>query len=58
VFLPPVGNPQGEATPRIVDVGVSDGLFTVVTSGLAPGDKVIVDESDDAKPQAPKRGLF
>ena len=58
VFLPPEANPQGEATARVVDVGVSDGLFTVIESGLAPGEKVVVDESDDAKPAAPKRGLF
>ena len=57
VFLPPP-SPDGEPTPRLVDIGISDGLFTVVKSGLAPGDKVVVDETDENAEKKKQKSLF
>jgi HlyD family secretion protein len=51
VYLAPA-RADDDATPTIVDIGISDGLFTVVESGLSPGSKVVVDESD---PDADKK---
>ena len=50
VYLLPA-RPDDDATATVVDIGISDGLFTVVT-GLKPGTKVVVDESD---PDADKK---
>jgi hypothetical protein len=36
--------------PKVISVGITDGLFTEVTEGsLAPGSKVVTDEIDDDK---------
>ncbi|MEO7095912.1 MAG: efflux RND transporter periplasmic adaptor subunit [Polyangiales bacterium] len=51
VYLAPAA-PDGEATAAVIDIGISDGLFTVVEGGLKPGAKVVVDESD---PDADKK---
>ncbi len=58
IFLPPVGDQQGDAVMKIVGIGVSDGLFTVIVDGLTAGQKVVVDESDDAAGQKKPKGLF
>ena len=34
---------------RLIDVGITDGIFTEVKGGLKDGEKVIVDETDDDK---------
>ena len=58
VYLPPASG-DGDATAQVIDIGVSDGLDTVVLSGaLPPGTKVVVDESDDSDPKKKPRGLF
>lgn len=46
VFLPGPGR-DDVPTPVVVDVGISDGAFTEVLSGLSTGQKVVVDETDD-----------
>lgn len=56
IFLAPDA-PDGEAKPLTIDVGISDGQFTVVQSGLSAGTKVVVDEVDQA-PEKSKRGPF
>ena len=57
VYLAPA-EPQGDAKPTVIDVGPSDGLFTVVTGGLDAGQKVVVDESDEDQAKPAKKGLF
>jgi HlyD family secretion protein len=34
---------------RLIDVGITDGIFTEVKGGLKDGEKVIIDETDDDK---------
>ncbi|MFO0618385.1 MAG: efflux RND transporter periplasmic adaptor subunit [Polyangiaceae bacterium] len=43
--------------PRIVDIGVSDGVYTELKSDLE-GVDVVRDETDSANPQMKKKGLF
>ena len=38
-----------KSEPRIIQVGITDGLTTEVAGGLAPGTKVVTDEIDDAE---------
>jgi len=57
VFLVPK-DPEGEPEPLMIDIGVSDGLFTVVSGGLPKGAKVIVDETDENAEKRKQRGLF
>jgi len=57
VFLVPK-DPEGEPEPIMIDIGLSDGLFTVVNGGLAKGAKVIVDETDENAEKRKQRGLF
>jgi HlyD family secretion protein len=57
VFLPPK-DPEGEPEPLTIDIGISDGLFTVVSGGLPNGAKVIVDETDENAEKRKQRGLF
>jgi HlyD family secretion protein len=57
VFLVPK-DPEGEPEPLTIDIGVSDGLFTVVNGGLPKGAKVIVDETDENAEKRKQRGLF
>ncbi|HYL17761.1 MAG TPA: efflux RND transporter periplasmic adaptor subunit [Burkholderiales bacterium] len=46
-------NPQGLVEPRPVEVGDWSGEEWIVTSGLKPGDRVIVDGMVKARPGAP-----
>jgi len=43
-----------KSEPRIVQVGITDGLHTEITGGLPPGTKVVTDEVDD--PEKKKKG--
>jgi HlyD family secretion protein len=45
---------EAEPTARVIEIGPSDGLFTVVRAGLVAGEKVVVDESDDDSKKKPK----
>jgi HlyD family secretion protein len=47
--------PGDEKTePRIVDIGITDGIFTEITGGIVPGAKLVTDETDE--PDAKKKG--
>lgn len=35
--------------PRVVQIGITDGLTTEITGGLPPGTKIVTDEIDDAE---------
>ena len=48
-------NPQGMVEPRPVEVGDWSGDDWIITSGLKPGDRVIVDGMVKARPGAPVR---
>lgn len=39
---------EEKSEPRIVQIGVTDGLTTEIVGGLPPGTKVVTDEIDDA----------
>lgn len=56
VYLP---GPHRDDLPTavVVDVGISDGAFTEVVSGLTSGQKVVVDETDD-NPDKGKPRMF
>ncbi len=56
IFLPPP-TADGEPTSAMIDIGISDGLFTVV-KGVAPGTKVVVDETDENAEKRKQKGLF
>jgi len=48
VFLLTSDKPGDEKTePKIVNVGVTDGINTEITGGLQPGAKLVTDEMDD-----------
>jgi HlyD family secretion protein len=52
------GQPGAErAAEKVVRIGITDGMWTEVQSGLAPGDSVIV-EQRDAKKKAKFLGIF
>ncbi len=56
LYLPP-GKDSDPAKPMLVDVGISDGQFTVVSGeGVSAGLKIVVDETDDSekKPGGPR----
>jgi len=58
IYLP---GPTPDSEPKmvVVDVGISDGLFTSIgAKGLSPGSKVVVDESDEDADKKKQRGLF
>ncbi|MGZ5968253.1 MAG: efflux RND transporter periplasmic adaptor subunit [Polyangiales bacterium] len=57
VYLPPE-LPDGEPKPLMVDIGISDGAFTVLKSPLPAGAKIVVDETDEAAEKKKQRGLF
>jgi HlyD family secretion protein len=46
------------AEPRIVDVGVTDGIHTEITGGLSPDEKVVTDEVDDEEKKKKRGKLF
>src|SRR5690606_10576288 len=39
---------QEKAEPKLVQIGVTDGIHTEVTGGLEPSAKLVTDETDDA----------
>lgn len=45
---------EEKTEPKIVDVGVTDGINTEVTGGLSPATKLVTDETDD--PDKKKKG--
>lgn len=57
VFLPPA-DPDGEPTSMLIDIGISDGLFTVVKGGLPTGAKVVVDETDENAEKRKQKSIF
>lgn len=57
IFLPPKAE-DGEPTSQMIDIGISDGLFTVVKGGITAGTKVVVDETDEAAEKRKQKGLF
>jgi HlyD family secretion protein len=57
IFIPPT-SADGEPTPTMIDIGISDGLFTVVLGGVAAGTKVVVDETDENAEKRKQKGLF
>ncbi len=55
----PGPTPDAEPKALVVEIGISDGLFTVIESkSLSPGTKVVVDESDEDADKKKQRGLF
>ena len=40
---------EEKADERIIDIGITDGIFTEVKGGLTETDKIVVDETDDDK---------
>ncbi|GAC1352114.1 MAG: efflux RND transporter periplasmic adaptor subunit [Polyangiales bacterium] len=59
LYLLPSSSPDGEPRPMVVEVGISDGQFTVTDGNALPkGTKVIVDESDEGVEKKNQRGLF
>jgi HlyD family secretion protein len=57
VYLPP-SDPEGEPKPLLIDIGISDGAFTVVKGGLSSGTKVVVDETDEAAEKRKQKSIF
>lgn len=51
-----VGNE--EVVPKVVSVGITDGLWTQVTSGLGVGDKVVTEQLDKEVKKRKFMGLF
>lgn len=51
-------NPDGEPTSATIDIGISDGLFTVVKSGVTPGQKLVVDETDENVEKRKQKSIF
>lgn len=49
---------EEKAARTLVQIGVTDGLFTEVTGGLAEGAKVVTDENDNDDPKKKKGKLF
>jgi membrane fusion protein (multidrug efflux system) len=48
---------QGRAQPRMLELGGAYGSRWRVTSGLSPGDRLIVEGADGARPGAPVRAV-
>ena len=49
VYVP--GKTADEAVEKVIDVGVTDGRFTEVKSGLAQGDAIITEQKDAKRPE-------
>lgn len=54
------GGPVGaeEVAPHVVSIGITDGLWTQVTAGLAVGDKVVTEQLDKEEKKRKFMGLF
>lgn len=49
---------EEKAEPKILQVGITDGINTEVTGGLEPAAKVVTDETDENDPKKKKKGPF
>jgi HlyD family secretion protein len=50
VYLP-ASNPTDDPTEKIVDVGITDGRFTEIKSGLSIGGEVVTEQRDAKRPE-------
>jgi HlyD family secretion protein len=59
VYVVTSDKPGEEKTePRTVQIGITDGINTVVTGGLLPGAKVVTDEVDDEEKKKKRQKLL
>lgn len=49
---------EEKSDPRLLQIGVTDGIQTEITSGLAEGTKVVTDETDDDEKKKKRGKLF
>lgn len=49
---------EEKSDPRLLQIGVTDGMQTEITSGLAEGTKVVTDETDDDEKKKKRGKLF
>ena len=49
---------EEKAEPKLLQIGITDGINTEVTGGLEKAAKVVTDETDEADPKKKKKGPF
>lgn len=49
---------EEKAEPKLLQIGITDGINTEITGGLDGAAKIVTDETDDADPKKKKKGPF